>query len=144
MTFPDSFLTPATLLTCIPLAAITVYLPFLVVGFARAQLGYDTSAPRAMFDRLPPYAQRATWAHQNGFESFMLFAAAAGMGYVTGLDSIWAIAGGGVYLVARTLYAVFYIADVPIARSLMYAIGSLSIGILFFQSCYAAWTGAIG
>jgi uncharacterized MAPEG superfamily protein len=38
-------------------AVILTYLPFLVVGFARMQVGYDMSAPRAMFDKLPPYAQ---------------------------------------------------------------------------------------
>ena len=144
MAFPNLLLNPATLLTCIPIAAALVYLPFMVVGIARAQLGYEMSSPRAMFDRLPPYAQRATWAHENGFESFMIFAAAAGMGYVTGLDSIWAIGAGLVYLLARSLYAVFYIADIPLARSLMYAIGSLCMGILFIQSCYAAWLGTVG
>jgi len=30
-----------------------------------------------MFDKLPPYAQRATWAHQNSFEAFIMILAAA-------------------------------------------------------------------
>lgn len=68
-------------------AAVLIYLPFLVVGYARARAGYDVSAPRAMFDKLPPYGQRATWAHQNSFEAFMVFAAAALMAYVTGVNS---------------------------------------------------------
>ncbi len=57
----------AILLYSIVAAAISVYLPFLLVAYARAKVGYDTSAPRAMFDQLPDYAKRATWAHQNGF-----------------------------------------------------------------------------
>ena len=69
------------LLDCIAAAAALVYAPFLVVALARLQLGYDQAAPRAMFDRLPDYAQRATWAHQNSFETFMLFSAAALMAY---------------------------------------------------------------
>ncbi|NEP36695.1 MULTISPECIES: MAPEG family protein [Moorena] len=56
------------LLYCIVGATVLIYLPFLVVGYSRFKLGYDQSAPRAMFDQLPPYAQRATWAHQNSFE----------------------------------------------------------------------------
>ena len=40
-------------------AVILVYVPFLVVGFARFQVGYDRSAPRAMLDKLPPYARKS-------------------------------------------------------------------------------------
>lgn len=75
------------LLYCIAAAAVLIYLPFLVVGYARVQVGYDIAAPRALFDKLPAYAQRATWAHQNSFETFMTFAAAALMAYVTGVNS---------------------------------------------------------
>ena len=57
------------LLSSIIGAVILAYAPFLVVGWGRLQAGYDQSAPRAMFDKLPPYAQRATWAHQNSFEA---------------------------------------------------------------------------
>lgn len=60
-------------------AAVLIYLPFLVVAYGRAQVGYDRGAPRAMFDRLPDYAKRATWAHQNSFETFTIYAAAASM-----------------------------------------------------------------
>ena len=69
-------------LYAIAAAAVLIYLPFLVVGYARMRVGYDTSAPRAMFDKLPPYAQRATWAHQNSFEAFMVFVAAALMAFL--------------------------------------------------------------
>jgi uncharacterized MAPEG superfamily protein len=107
-------------------AAVLIYLPFLVVGYARARVGYDTSAPRAMFDKLPPYAQRATWAHQNSFETFMVFAIAALMAYVTGVNSPTAFYAAIAFVVARLLYSIFYILNIPIMRSLMFAIGSLS------------------
>jgi uncharacterized MAPEG superfamily protein len=107
-------------------AAVLIYLPFLVVGYARARVGYDTSAPRAMFDKLPPYAQRATWAHQNSFETFMVFAIAALMAYVTGVNSPTAFYAAIAFIVARLLYSIFYILNIPIMRSLMFAIGSLS------------------
>jgi uncharacterized MAPEG superfamily protein len=66
-----------------------------------------TGLPRAMFDKLPPYAQRATWAHQNSFETFMIFAAAALMAYVTGQDSKAAVTAAITFVVARLLYSVF-------------------------------------
>jgi uncharacterized MAPEG superfamily protein len=125
---------PTVLLYSIVIAAILIYVPFLIVGYGRMQAGYDTNAPRAMFDKLPPYAQRATWAHQNAFESFMIYASAATMAYVTGVDSKWALGAASAYIVARLLYPVFYIANIPILRSLMFGIGSLSITTLFILS----------
>lgn len=88
----------AILLDCIAAAALLLYAPFTVVGYARLRVGYDLAAPRAMFDKLPPYAQRATWAYQNSQEAFILFAAAALTAYVTGQDSPLAIGAALTFL----------------------------------------------
>ncbi len=128
-------------LLSIAAAMVLVYLPFGVVGYARARVGYDMSAPRALFDKLPPYAQRATWAHQNGFETFGIFTAAALIAYVTrphldpwyfGLNGDEAVAVlCAVFLVGRLFYNLAYIADIPIGRSLSYLAGSLAtLGLL--------------
>lgn len=126
---------PGTLLVCVAIAALLVYVPFLAVAIGRLQVGYDWAAPRALFDKLPSYAQRATWAHENAFESFMLFAAAAIMAYITGQDSSLALGAAIAYGVARLFYPLFYILDIPILRSLMFGMSSLSIATLFFLSC---------
>jgi uncharacterized MAPEG superfamily protein len=122
------------LLYCIVAAAVLIYLPFLVVGYARVKVGYDLNSPRAMFDKLPPYAQRATWAHQNSFEAFPIFAAAALMAYVTGQNSSLAVGAAIAFLIARSLYSVFYILNIPLGRSLMFAIGTTCSGTLFVLS----------
>ncbi|KKD36846.1 hypothetical protein WN50_17550 [Limnoraphis robusta CS-951] len=126
--------TEAILIDAIFVAFLLVYLPFFVVGYGRLQVGYDMSAPRAMFDKLPPFAQRATWAHQNSFEAFMLFSAAALSAYVTGQDSQLASASAMIFVVARLFYSVFYILNIPLARSLMFAVGSTCISVLFILS----------
>ena len=115
-------------------AVILTYAPFLLVGWGRLQVGYNQSAPRAMFDRLPPYAQRATWAHQNSFEALTIYGLAALMAYTTGVDSDWAKIAAIAFLIARLFYSVFYIANIPIGRSLMFAVGSLSGWTLFALS----------
>ncbi|MDY6786255.1 MAG: MAPEG family protein [Cyanobacteriota bacterium] len=115
-------------------AVILVYFPFGLVGLARVRAGYDIAAPRAMFDKLPPYAQRATWAHQNSFEALIVYAIAALMAYITGVDSPWVGGAALGFLGARLLYSVFYIANIPLARSLMFAIGSTCSTILFVLS----------
>jgi uncharacterized MAPEG superfamily protein len=131
-------LIPGLLLCAIAVAVFLVYVPFVAVAIARFQLGYDRSAPRAMFEQLPPYAQRATWAHQNGFESLIQFAPAALMAYATGLDSSLALGAAVAHVVARLFYGLFYILDWPNLRSLMYAIGSLGTFTLFFMACRSA------
>ncbi len=112
-------------------AVILTYAPFLIVAWGRLQGGYDQSAPRAMFDKLPDYAKRATWAHQNSFEALTIYGLAALMAYSTGVTSDWARIAAIAFLVARSLYSVFYIINFPIGRSLMFAIGSLCGWTLF-------------
>lgn len=125
-------------LYCIAITAVLIYLPFLLVAYARLKVGYDIAAPRTMFDKLPPYAQRATWAHQNSFEAFMIFAAAALMAYVTGVNSSLAVGAAITFVAVRLLYSVFYIANVPIARSLMFVIGSICLAIMIVLSLLEA------
>ncbi|MEH2009254.1 MAPEG family protein [Nostoc sp.] len=127
------------LLYSIAAAALLIYVPFLVVAYARVRIGYEMfSIPRAMFDKLPPYAQRATWAHQNTFEAFMIFAAAALMAYVTGINSSTAQVAAIAFVVARLLYSIFYILNIPVLRSLMFGIGSVSSATLIFLSIIQA------
>lgn len=127
------------LLYSIAAAALLIYLPFLLVAYARVQIGYEALAtPRAMFDKLPPYAQRATWAHQNSLEAFMLFATAALMAYVTGVNNTTATVAAIAFVVARLLYSIFYILNIPLLRSLMFAIASLSSATLIISSIIQA------
>jgi uncharacterized MAPEG superfamily protein len=112
-------------------AGFLIYVPaYLVVAYGRFQVGFDLSAPRSLFDKLPDYAKRATWAHQNCFEAFALFVAAALMAYVSGNASAytsWAVVA---FLMARFAYSVFYILDISVMRSLMWAIGVVAIASL--------------
>lgn len=122
------------LLYCVFAGVVLIYLPFTLVGYARLSVGYDMGAPRAMFDKLPDYAKRATWAHENAFEALTIFAPAALMAYVTGQNSSLAIGAAIAFVVVRLLYSVFYIFNIPLARSLMFAVGSLCSGTLYVLS----------
>ena len=124
----------ASLLYAIVGGVILTYFPYLFVATARFQVGYDMSAPRAMLDQLPAYAQRATWAHQNCFEALIIFTAAALMAYVTGVESDWARTSAIAFVVSRLFFSLFYIFDIPPLRSLMFGIGSASSFTLFALS----------
>ena len=124
----------AILIASITLAAVLIYAPFLVVAYARLKVGLDLGAPRAMFERLPDYGKRATWAHQNSFETVMLFAVAALTAYLTGQNSAVVAYLAIAFVVARVFYSIFYIVNVPLGRSLMFAIGSAATFTLFALS----------
>ena len=124
----------AILLYAVVGAVFLTYFPYIFVAVGCFQAGFDISAPRAMFDKLPDYAKRATWAHQNCFEALPIFAAAALMAYVTGVDADWAKYSAFAFLGSRLLFSVFYILDVPPLRSLMFGVGSAASFTLFAMS----------
>lgn len=130
-------LTPSQILLYgIAIAGGLIYLPYIVVAYGRVSVGIDMNAPRAMFDRLPDYAKRATWAHQNSFEVFALFATAAITAYVSNSASDQTSLDVLIFLVARVLFSLFYILDLPWLRSPMWAISMVCIGGLFSASLF--------
>jgi uncharacterized MAPEG superfamily protein len=130
--------TAAVLLGAIGLAAALIYLPYILVAVGRFQVGFDMGAPRASFDKLPDYAKRANWAHQNSFETFITFAAAALMAYVTKQDSPYVANLAIAFVGSRFLFSVFYIINFPLGRSLMFGIGSFATASLMLMSIQSA------
>lgn len=118
----------SVLLIAIAVAVVWIYLPYIVVVYARVQVGFSKemlAAPRATLDQIPDYGRRAMWAHQNTLEAFPIFAAAALMAYVTQVTSPVAGWAAIVWMVARLLYPVFYILNIPPLRAAMFATGSI-------------------
>jgi uncharacterized MAPEG superfamily protein len=126
--------TSTILLGSIAAAAALVYFPYLVVAITRFQVGFDISAPRAAFDKMPDYGKRATWAHQNSWEAFILYSAAALMAYTTHQESATVVNCAIGFTAARLFYSIFYIINFPIGRSLMFGVGSVAIFTLMSMS----------
>jgi uncharacterized MAPEG superfamily protein len=125
-------------------AIFLVYAPYVVVGYARVKLAtkMDNSMemfqkPRAMTEMLPDYAKRANWAHQNGFEALVVYSASSLAAVATGVDSPMAIYAAIAFLVARSLYPVFYILNNAPLRSMMFGIANICNIILFSLSITA-------
>jgi uncharacterized MAPEG superfamily protein len=133
--------TSTILLGSIAVAAALVYFPYLIVAITRFQVGFDISAPRATFDKLPDYGKRANWAHQNSWEAFMLYSAAALMAYTTHQDSQTVINCAIGFTIARLLYSIFYIVNIPLGRSLMFGVGSVAIFTLMSMSITSTMIG---
>ena len=134
---------PIVYLYCIAISAVLLYVPgFVVAAYGRLLVGYDLRQPRTMIDRVPPYARRATWAHENSFEAFALFAPAALMAYMTGLDGPVATTAAVLHPIARVLFQILYIADRPRPRGAMYVTASLCSATLIVLSLIRVGAGA--
>ncbi|WP_448533711.1 MAPEG family protein [Parathermosynechococcus lividus] len=118
-------------------ATVLIYFPYIFVVMGRVQAGFDVAAPRALFDKLPPFAQRAVWAHENSFETFMPFAAAVLLTLLTHVETQTVAIASVSFVVARFLYSIFYITNIPIGRSLMFGVGTAATFMLFLQSLAA-------
>jgi uncharacterized MAPEG superfamily protein len=96
-------------------------MPYVLTGIAKASgRRYDNRDPRRWQSALSGLPQRAHAAHLNSFEAFPLFAAAVLVAHVAGspagrIDQL-ALA----FIVLRIGYAICYLADFAILRSLVW------------------------
>ncbi|QNI59372.1 MAPEG family protein [Synechococcus sp. BIOS-U3-1] len=94
-----------------------------------------------MFDRLPSWGKRASWAHQNSFEAFGLHAPAALLALIAVLQigelQGLAIPAALVQPMLRLIYLPAYVANVPPLRGLCWAGALLCTGILYIEGVRA-------
>jgi uncharacterized MAPEG superfamily protein len=96
------------------------------VAMSRNDKGYDNSHPRAQQNALTGWGARAMAAHANMFEAFPLFAAAVLVVQVSGSIGMLANVLAGLFIVARVLYTLLYLADRSTLRSLVWSVGFVS------------------
>ncbi|NJK60854.1 MAG: MAPEG family protein [Oscillatoriales cyanobacterium SM2_1_8] len=115
------------LLGSIAAAAILIYLPLPLAAYGRIQAAgmEGVASPRdsATLEKMPGFAKRALWAHQNALEAFGLYAAAALMVFATGKPSAYTSTVAAVFLAARVVHAIAYIGNVAPLRGLAFAVG---------------------
>ncbi len=115
------------LLGSIAAAAVLVYLPLPLAAYGRLKgsgpEGVISPRDSATLEKMPPFAKRALWAHQNALEAFSLYAAAALMVFATGKPSDYTANVALVFLAARLVHAIAYVANVAPLRGLAFAVG---------------------
>lgn len=116
-----------TLIICLFLAVLLPYFIKLVVGyFMKNEGSYDNHLPRVQQARLVGMGARAVAAHQNGFESLLVFATAALTAMITNHLGEYIQLLAIIYIVSRIIYNVLYLMDLAVLRSLAWAVGFLS------------------
>ena len=113
---------------CVLIAAA---LPYVTVGSAKAQPGYDNAAPRDFLSRMEGWRARANWAHQNHFEAFAPFAAAVIMAEMAHAAQARIDTLAVIFILLRIAYTFIYIGGVATVRTLVWIGGVVCVGWLF-------------
>lgn len=117
-----------TLIFCLFIACLMPYLAKLPVAYAMKKQpgGYDNNHPRAQQAALSGFGARAVAAHQNSFESLIIFSAAVLTAIATQNTGTTIKALAIFYLLSRFVYHVFYLMDLATLRSSIWALGLIA------------------
>lgn len=116
-----------TLLICLLIAVLLPYLSKIPVVMAMKELGgYDNNHPRAQQARLEGYGGRAVAAHQNSFESLIVFATAVLAALATNHLTVTIQYLAILHIITRIIYHVLYLNNLATYRTLTWSIGIIS------------------
>lgn len=112
-----------TLIWCLLVATILPYIAKIPVAIAMNKAGgYDNRHPRTQQAGLTGFGARALAAHQNAFESLIVFAPAVLVALVTESTSEAIQYLALTHIGARVVYHVLYLLDIDKLRSLSWTV----------------------
>ena len=122
------------IIICLFLALLLPLLAKGPVAYAMAKLGgYNNNHPREQQSQLTGFGARALAAHQNAFESVILFAPAVILALATDNTQQTIVVLAIVHVIARVLYNIFYLLNIGLLRSIVWAIATLCSFTIVFQ-----------
>ncbi len=130
-------MTITTAYWCVLIAAL---LPYVWTVTAKASGGerFDNNNPRAWLARQKsPRTAHANAAQMNAFEAFPAFAAGVILAQMAGVEHSLIALLALVFIAARILHGVFYIADRALLRSAVWFIGLASVVALLGSAALA-------
>jgi uncharacterized MAPEG superfamily protein len=116
-----------TLIWCLFIAGLLPLVAKAPVVFAMNKLGgYDNKHPREQQSKLTGIGARALAAHQNAFESFIIFAPAVLLAIATHHIGANITLLAIIHVCARIAYHIFYLMDIDKLRSVVWFISTVS------------------
>lgn len=123
MSYLDILIINLILLTLLPIVAkAPVALAMKKIGGGNLG-GYDNKLPRVQQQSLTGFGARCLAAHQNSFESLIMFTPALLLVIATGAASAHTALLASVFTLCRVLYLVFYWTDFDKLRSVVWGAG---------------------
>ncbi|TWX59552.1 MAPEG family protein [Colwellia hornerae] len=122
------------LIWCFFAATLLPYLAKVPVAIAMNKLnGYDNNHPRAQQAKLTGFGARALAAHQNAFESLIIFVPAVLLAMVTNTatDSVALLAI--THVIARIAYNLLYLFNIGLLRSIVWGVATVSSFAIIWQ-----------
>jgi uncharacterized MAPEG superfamily protein len=122
---------------CVLIAALLPYV-WTVVAKSRGER-YDNREPRTWLARQDdPRIRRANAAQLNAFEAFPAFAAGVVLAHVAGVADARIALLAVLFVIARVLHGVFYVAGLASPRSLVWFAGLACVVALLVQAALRA------
>lgn len=119
-----------TLIYCLIAAALLPYLAKIPVAIAMNKLGgYDNNHPRDQQAKLQGFGARALAAHQNAFESLIVFSASILLAIATNTVNESVQLFAILHIGFRVAYHILYLVNIGVMRSICWAV---AIGSSFF------------
>jgi uncharacterized MAPEG superfamily protein len=119
-----------TLIYCLIAAALLPYLVKIPVAIAMSKLGgYDNNHPRDQQAKLQGFGARALAAHQNAFESLIVFSASILLAIATNTVNESVQLFAILHIGFRVAYHILYLVNIGVMRSICWAV---AIGSSFF------------
>lgn len=123
-----------TLVWCGFIAALLPFLAKVPLAIAMHKTGrYDNNHPRDQQAQLTGFGARALAAHQNSFESLIIFGLAIGMALATNTITEHIELLAMAHIVARVIYCVMYYINQGILRSLSWFVSIYCSFALMWQ-----------
>jgi uncharacterized MAPEG superfamily protein len=114
------------------LGAVAIIIGTIAIAKAAGRGAFDNAKPRDPEFYKDPFRARALWAHQNGIETFPLFAAAVILAEMRGVRQPVVDGLALAFLAARIAFVAAYLADKPRLRSALFGLGfAVTLGIFF-------------
>jgi len=122
------------LIWCLFIAALLPFLAKIPVAYAMNKLdGYDNNHPREQQSKLTGFGARALAAHQNSFESLMIFAPAVLLAIATQHTGENIVLLAIVHVCARIAYNILYLMNIGTLRSLVWFVATISSFTIVWQ-----------
>jgi len=123
-----------TLIWCLFIAALLPLLAKGPVAYAMNKLGgYNNNHPREQQSKLTGFGARALAAHQNAFESLMIFAPAVLLAIATQHTDKNIMLLAIVHVCARIAYNILYLMNIDKLRTLVWSVATISSFSIIWQ-----------
>ena len=114
--------------------ALTLVQAVVSVQGAMGQVGLKTLFDnREGLPEIKGWGGRAARAHRNMLENLVLFAILVLVAVIAGKTNSATLMGAQIFLGARILYALVYIAGIPWLRTAVWGISVVGLAMIFFQ-----------